>query len=153
MGLNYKTDSIGTINHAHVRSHPAARTRLCSDVVNLLQEVEMAGRQNLQGDPELQQFVLPEARPTGKKLGVGSYGSVEELTVSGLMCAGKRLREELLDQGNIGTSNIARKFCEECQVIGWLEAYPHVSVLKFVLCPELWSTPLSQLFLYCAWFL
>jgi len=109
----------------------------------------MAGRQNLQGDPELQQFVLPEARPTGKKLGVGSYGSVEELTVSGLMCAGKRLREELLDQGNIGTSNIARKFCEECQVISWLEAYPHVSVLKFCPLPRALEHTLTTVFILC----
>ena len=51
----------------------------------------MAGRQDLEGDDELRQFILPVARPTGKRLGVGSYGSVEELEVDGLMCAGKRL--------------------------------------------------------------
>ena len=77
----------------------------------------MAGRQDFEGDDELQQFILPVARPTGKRLGVGSYGSVEELEVNGLMCAGKRLHEELLDQGNIGTANITRKYREECQVI------------------------------------
>ena len=76
----------------------------------------MAGRQVYQGDRELQRFVLTEVRPTGKRLGVGSYGSVEELEVNGLMCAGKRLHEELLDQDNIGTANITRKYCEECQV-------------------------------------
>ena len=77
----------------------------------------MAGRQDFQGDDELQQFILPEARPTGKRLGIGSYGSVEELEVGGLMCAGKRLHEELLDRGNIGAGNITRKYREECQVI------------------------------------
>ena len=77
---------------------------------------KMAGRQVFQGDRELQRFVLTEVRPTGKRLGVGSYGSVEELEVNGLMCAGKRLHEELLDQGNIGTANITRKYREECQV-------------------------------------
>ena len=76
----------------------------------------MAGRQDFQGDDELQQFILPEVRPTGKRLGVGSYGSVEELEVNGLMCAGKRLHEELLDRDNIGTANITRKYREECQV-------------------------------------
>ena len=80
---------------------------------------EMAGRirrQVFQSDPELQQFVLPEVRPTGRQLGVGSYGSVEELEVNGLVCAGKRMHDALLEQGNIGATNIARKYLEECQV-------------------------------------
>ena len=49
-----------------------------------------------QPDPGLQQFVLPDVRPTGRQLGVGSYGSVEELEVNGLVCAGKRLHPALL---------------------------------------------------------
>ena len=80
---------------------------------------EMAGRirrQVFQSDPELQQFILPEVRPTGRQLGVGSYGSVEELEVNGLVCAGKRMHDALLEQGNIGATNIARKYLEECQV-------------------------------------
>ena len=80
---------------------------------------KMAGRirrQVFQSDPELQQFVLPEVRPTGRQLGVGSYGSVEELEVNGLVCAGKRMHDALLEQGNIGATTIARKYLEECQV-------------------------------------
>jgi len=50
-------------------------------------------------------------------LGVGSYGSVEELQVKGLVCAGKRLHETLLDRDNEGVLNIERKFLEECQVM------------------------------------
>ena len=72
--------------------------------------------QAFQSDRELQRFILPRVRPTGKRLGVGSYGSVEELEVNGLMCAGKWLHEELLDQGNIGT-DITQKYRDECQVI------------------------------------
>ena len=60
--------------------------------------------------------MLPGVRPTGRQLGVGSYGSVEELKMNGLMCAGKRLHEALLDQGNFGVENIARKYLLECQV-------------------------------------
>ena len=53
----------------------------------------MAGRrQAFQRNSELQQFLLPDVRPTGKQLGVGSYGSVEELEMNGLVCAGKRLQ-------------------------------------------------------------
>ena len=79
--------------------------------------VEMAGRQAFRDNPELQQFVLPEARPTGRQLGVGSYGSVEELQVKGLVCAGKRMHEALLQRDNEGVINIERKYLEECQVM------------------------------------
>ena len=76
----------------------------------------MTRRQAFPENPELQQFVLPEARPTGKQLGIGSYGSVEELQVKGLVCAGKRMHESLLKRDNAGVSNIERKYLEECQV-------------------------------------
>ena len=76
----------------------------------------MARRQAFRNNPELQQFVLPEARPTGRQLGVGSYGSVEELQVKGLVCAGKRMHEALLQRDNQGVINIERKYLEECQV-------------------------------------
>ena len=74
-------------------------------------------RQAFQNNPEIQCFVLSGVRPTGRQLGVGSYGSVEELEVNGLMCAGKRLHEALLEQGNAGVADIARKYLLECQVI------------------------------------
>jgi len=78
----------------------------------------MAGRrQAFQGSPELQRFVLPEVRPTGRQLGVGSFGSVEEVEINGLVCAGKRLHDALVEQGNAGVSSITRKYLQECQVI------------------------------------
>ena len=86
---------------------------------------EMAGRrQAFQGSPELQRFVLPEVRPTGKQLGVGSYGSVEEVEVNGLVCAGKRLHDALVEQGNAGVANITRKYIRECQVMPCLNILP-----------------------------
>ena len=60
--------------------------------------------------------MLPGVRPTGRQLGVGSYGTVEELEVNGLVCAGKRLHEALLEQGNAGVAEISRKYLLECQV-------------------------------------
>ena len=60
--------------------------------------------------------MLHGVRPTGRQLGVGSYGSVEELEMNGLMCAGKRLHEALLEQGNAGVAAISRKYLLECQV-------------------------------------
>ena len=77
----------------------------------------MAGRRQVfENNPELQRFVLSGGRSTGRQLGVGSYGSVEELQVNGLLCAGKRLHEALLEQGNAGVADIARKYLLECQV-------------------------------------
>ena len=78
---------------------------------------KMAGkRQAFQNNPELQRFVLLGVRSTGRQLGVGSYGSVEELEMNGLVCAGKRLHEALLEQGNAGVAEISRKYLLECQV-------------------------------------
>ena len=78
----------------------------------------MAGRgRAFQRNPELQRFILPDVRPTGKQLGVGSYGSVEELETNGLVCAGKRLHDALLQRDNAGVANIERKYLEECQVM------------------------------------
>ena len=79
---------------------------------------KMAGRrQAFQSNPELQRFLLSDVRTTGKKLGVGSYGSVEELEMNDLVCAGKRIHEALLERDNDGVTNIERKYLEECQVM------------------------------------
>ena len=78
----------------------------------------MAGtRQVFQHNPELQEFILPDVRLTGKQLGVGSYGSVEEFEMNGMVCAGKRLHDALVEQGNVGVANILRKYLQECQVM------------------------------------
>ena len=74
-------------------------------------------QQTFRNNPELQRFVLDGVRPTGRQLGVGSYGSVMELEMNGLLCAGKRLHEALLDQANAGVADIARKYFLECQVL------------------------------------
>ena len=81
--------------------------------------VEMARRrrQAFQDNLELQQFVLPNVQPTGRQLGVGSYGSVKEVLVDGLVCAGKHLHEQLLEEDNEGVICIERMFLEECQVM------------------------------------
>ena len=86
-------------------------TKCCED------SALMTGRrQAFQNNPELQRFVLSRVRPTDRQLGMGSYGSVEELEVNELVCAGKRLHEALLEQGNAGVADIARKYLSECQV-------------------------------------
>ena len=77
----------------------------------------MAGRRpDFENNPELHRFVLTGVRPTGRKLGAGSYGSVEELEVNGAVCAGKRIHETLLEQCSAGVADMARKYLSECQV-------------------------------------
>ena len=78
----------------------------------------MTGRvlQAFQNNRELQRFVLPEVQTTGKELGRGSYGSVEELKVKGLVCAGKRLHKALVEQGSARVEKIVSRFLEECKV-------------------------------------
>ena len=82
-------------------------------------------QQTFRNNPELQRFVLEGVRPTGRQLGVGSYGSVMELEVNGLLCAGKRLHEALLDQANAGVADIARKYFLECQVLNQRNCCQH----------------------------
>ena len=88
-----------------------------SDIVRVLIAKMARRRQAFLSNPELQRFILPEVRPTGRQLGVGSYGSVEEIETNGLVCAGKRLHEALLERDNEGVINIERKYLEECQVM------------------------------------
>ena len=77
----------------------------------------MAGRRpDFEKNPKLHRFVLTTVRPTGRKLGAGSYGSVEELEVNGAVCAGKRIHETLLEQCSAGVADMARKYLSECQV-------------------------------------
>ncbi len=65
-----------------------------------------ARRRTLESIPEIRRFLLENVRPTSTTLGVGSYGSVEEVEVDGLICAGKKIHEILL---NAGAQIIARK--------------------------------------------
>ena len=90
--------------------------------------LEMAAGHQLQAlrnHPNLQRFLIANARPTGRQLGVGSYGSVEELEVSGVVCAGKKIHETLIEQGNFGAENITSKYVEECQLMSDLR-HPHL---------------------------
>ena len=53
----------------------------------------------LQNDPNLGQFIMRDARPTGRQLGIGSYGSVEEVTIlhNDLSCNSYQLFVKIAD--------------------------------------------------------
>ncbi len=73
----------------------------------------------LRNDPELRRFLLTDARSTGRELGTGAYGTVEEIVVGGLACAGKKIHEVIVHP------NIVQKYKEECQLLSDLR-HPHI---------------------------
>ena len=81
----------------------------------------------MEESPELSTFVLRNFQLPDhtKMLGVGSYGSVEEIDVGGLTCAGKTLHKELIDTANKGVEVITERFVKECQLMSQLR-HPHI---------------------------
>ncbi len=49
---------------------------------------------------ELEQFIISNVRSTGRELGVGAYGSVEEVEISGATVAAKKLHKTLINLGS-----------------------------------------------------
>ena len=77
---------------------------------------------------ELQQFVLPNVRLTGHRLGAGAYGSVEEVVIPGAVCAAKKIHEVFLDRSQIPEEDIqksTRQFVTECRLMSTMR-HPHI---------------------------
>ena len=49
---------------------------------------------------ELDPYVISNVVPTGRELGRGAYGSVEEVEIPGAMCAAKKLHDQLVQFGS-----------------------------------------------------
>ena len=49
--------------------------------------------------PDLEPFAVSNVRVTGRELGRGAYGSVEEVEIPGAVCAAKKLHDELFQVG------------------------------------------------------
>ena len=80
--------------------------------------------------PGLDPFEIPHVRLTGRKLGDGSYGSVEEVEIPGSICAGKKVHELYLRIGSPADINhIQNAFVSECQLISSLR---HPNVVQFM---------------------
>ena len=84
---------------------------------------------NLFRTSKLEPFLLEDVKRTGKKLGAGSYGVVEELRVGGAVCAGKKLHETLMDPGIEGVRSMLERFASECKL---MERVRHPHVVQFI---------------------
>ena len=86
-------------------------------------------RRTLQSAAKLQPFILSNVTQTRKRLGEGSYGCVEELCVNGLICAGKRMYDTLIDSENEGADRMIEKYYDECQLLSNLR---HPNIVQFL---------------------
>jgi len=74
---------------------------------------------------ELQEYILKDVQRNGRQLGSGAYGSVEELEVNGVVVAGKKIHEVLVDPFNQGADTIRVQFVAECKIMSSLR-HPHI---------------------------
>ena len=79
----------------------------------------------LQEAPQLRPFIIPNVSQTGRKLGGGSYGTVEELEVDGVKCAGKKIHDALIHPENEGAQRMVDRYYDECKLLSELR-HPHI---------------------------
>ena len=87
------------------------------------------GNALLESVPQLRQFVMKGAKSTGRELGRGAYGCVEEVQVYGATCAGKRIYETLINPQNEGADHTLQKYGEECRLLSSLN---HPNIVQFL---------------------
>ena len=96
--------------------------------------------ENLRDHPDLQSLVLHKVMLTGKTIGSGSYGSVEEVAIPGALCAAKKIHDFLSQEDpnwlakERADENI-QKFVAECKMMGRLR---HPNVVQFL---GIWFSP------------
>ncbi|XP_064388831.1 probable serine/threonine-protein kinase DDB_G0271682 [Halichondria panicea] len=76
--------------------------------------------------PELEQFIVATVELTGRVLGTGAYGSVEEVEIPGATVAAKKLHEQLVNLGSLQqVEKWVTDFVEECKLMSQLR-HPHI---------------------------
>lgn len=70
-------------------------------------------------------YSLEGVEPTGRRIGHGAYGNVEEVEVNGVVCAAKKVHRVLLHHSNDGVENFKQKFFSECVIMSKLR-HPHI---------------------------
>ena len=76
---------------------------------------------------ELEPYKLSEVQVMDRELGHGSYATVLELKYMGLKCAGKKIHELLLRQGD--TTYTVHRFKEECHLLSQVR---HPNIVQFL---------------------
>ena len=84
---------------------------------------------NYRDVPELKEFFVENVQKTGKRLGSGAFGVVEELTVGGTLYAGKTLHSTLLDAHDEGIDRIVERFISECKLMSQVR---HPNIVQFM---------------------
>lgn len=79
--------------------------------------------------PELKTMLLCNVQQTGRQLGVGSFGVVDELKYGGTICAGKKLHENLMDYRDEGVQQLIQRFVSECRLMSELR---HPNIVQFL---------------------
>ena len=75
----------------------------------------------------LDPFKLSRVIITDRELGRGAYAVVVEVEYMGLKCAGKKIHEMLLKQGEL--SYTVRRFEEECKILSQIR---HPNIVQFL---------------------
>ena len=86
----------------------------------------------LRDHPELRPFVLPDVRLTGRNIGAGAYGSVEEVEIPGAICAAKKIHDLFQDRTRIPEVEIRRaseQFVVECRLMSTIR---HPRIVQFL---------------------
>ncbi|CAI8038200.1 Seven transmembrane domain-containing tyrosine-protein kinase 1 [Geodia barretti] len=82
--------------------------------------------------PVLKALVLPDVTFTGRKIGAGAYSSIEEVVLSGAVCAGKTFHVTLQDLSQLSRADVesaTHQFIEELQLMSTLR---HPNVVQFL---------------------
>ena len=72
-------------------------------------------------------FMVTDVHPTGRTIGAGSYGSVEEVAIPGAICAAKRTHHVLAV--GIGGDEAMNHFVRECRLMSTLR---HPNMVQFL---------------------
>ena len=81
---------------------------------------------------DLRPFVLHNVRLTGRNIGSGSYGSVEEVEIPGAICAAKKIHDIFQDRSQIPEDEIRRaseQFVVECRSMSSIR---HPRIVQFL---------------------
>ena len=78
---------------------------------------------------ELRPYVVEKVRLTGKVLGAGFHGSVEEAEIQGARCVAKKLHESLLPPAPTAEDRLTETFVAECRLMSTLR---HPNIVQFL---------------------